>query len=449
MPNHLLAASGPTAAPTRVSAAARCCRSSASCAATWPAPAGRNTSETGRRLRHQAARRPDASPTSCPSRSSRRPPRPTSGHDENIDARGGRAIVGAELADAGRASARSTSTAPRPTTPPSAASSSPTPSSSSASTRRRAHPDRRGADARLLALLAGRPVRARPAPAELRQAVRARLPAKRSTGTRPRPARSCRPTSWPVPGNAMSTRSSGSRASRSTTTSPTRRSCSDEERRSPSGRSPGSSTRRARPCAARCGTSASTSRRSGSAGSSRSSSRRRTPSAARARGRADVRAAARESADRDVRDRDRPVSARAPRPRIAVVTFPGSNDDRDAVHALDLLGADGRSSGTPTTSSPDVDAVVLPGGFSYGDYLRCGAIARFAPIMDAVRRVRRRRRAGARHLQRLPDPLRGRNAARRPPPERVALVRLSRRAGRRRERRDAVHVAVRARAGGS
>ena len=79
------------------------------------------------------------------------------------------------------------------------------------------------------------------------------------------------------------------------------------------------------------------------------------------------------------------MNARAPRPRIAVVTFPGSNDDRDAVHALDLLGADGTPVWHADEEVPDVDAVVLPGGFSYGDYLRCGAIARFAPVMAAVR----------------------------------------------------------------
>ena len=61
---------------------------------------------------------------------------------------------------------------------------------------------------------------------------------------------------------------------------------------------------------------------------------------------------------------------------------------------------------------PDVGAVVLPGGFSYGDYLRCGAIARFAPAMEAVRAVRRGRRPRARDLQRLPGALRGRPAAR-------------------------------------
>jgi phosphoribosylformylglycinamidine synthase subunit PurQ / glutaminase len=77
-------------------------------------------------------------------------------------------------------------------------------------------------------------------------------------------------------------------------------------------------------------------------------------------------------------------SARAPRPRIAVVSFPGSNDDRDAVHALELMGADASLVWHAEEELPAADAVVLPGGFSYGDYLRCGAIARFAPVMQAV-----------------------------------------------------------------
>jgi phosphoribosylformylglycinamidine synthase subunit PurQ / glutaminase len=75
-----------------------------------------------------------------------------------------------------------------------------------------------------------------------------------------------------------------------------------------------------------------------------------------------------------------------PRPRIAVVTFPGSNDDRDAALALERLGADATLVWHAEPKLPDVVAVVLPGGFSYGDYLRCGAIARFAPVMKAVRR---------------------------------------------------------------
>jgi phosphoribosylformylglycinamidine synthase subunit PurQ / glutaminase len=70
--------------------------------------------------------------------------------------------------------------------------------------------------------------------------------------------------------------------------------------------------------------------------------------------------------------------------RIAVVTFPGSNDDRDALHALARLGAEPVAVWHEDERLPDVGAVVLPGGFSYGDYLRCGAIARFAPAMRAV-----------------------------------------------------------------
>jgi phosphoribosylformylglycinamidine synthase subunit PurQ / glutaminase len=75
-----------------------------------------------------------------------------------------------------------------------------------------------------------------------------------------------------------------------------------------------------------------------------------------------------------------------PRPRIAVVVFPGSNDDRDAALALERLGAEATLVWHAEAELPDVGAVVLPGGFSYGDYLRCGAIARFAPVMGAVRR---------------------------------------------------------------
>jgi phosphoribosylformylglycinamidine synthase len=71
-------------------------------------------------------------------------------------------------------------------------------------------------------------------------------------------------------------------------------------------------------------------------------------------------------------------------PRIAVVTFPGSNDDRDALHALDQLGASGVPVWHAEERLPDVGGVVLPGGFAYGDYLRCGAIARFSPAMHAV-----------------------------------------------------------------
>jgi phosphoribosylformylglycinamidine synthase len=74
------------------------------------------------------------------------------------------------------------------------------------------------------------------------------------------------------------------------------------------------------------------------------------------------------------------------KPRIAVVVFPGSNDDGDAALALEELGAEPILFWHGEHELPDVDAVVLPGGFSYGDYLRCGAIARFAPAMEAIRR---------------------------------------------------------------
>jgi phosphoribosylformylglycinamidine synthase len=73
------------------------------------------------------------------------------------------------------------------------------------------------------------------------------------------------------------------------------------------------------------------------------------------------------------------------RPLVTVAVFPGSNDERDAVHALELLGARAeRVWHTGERLPVDTAAVILPGGFSYGDYLRCGAIARFSPIMAAI-----------------------------------------------------------------
>jgi phosphoribosylformylglycinamidine synthase len=74
-----------------------------------------------------------------------------------------------------------------------------------------------------------------------------------------------------------------------------------------------------------------------------------------------------------------------PRPVIPVVVWPGSNDDRDAQLALERLGAEApRIWHTDGELPRDTAAVVLPGGFSYGDYLRCGAIARFSPVLRAV-----------------------------------------------------------------
>jgi phosphoribosylformylglycinamidine synthase subunit PurQ / glutaminase len=70
--------------------------------------------------------------------------------------------------------------------------------------------------------------------------------------------------------------------------------------------------------------------------------------------------------------------------RVGVVTFPGSLDDHDARRAVRLAGAEPVPLWHGTADLRGVDAVVLPGGFSYGDYLRCGAIARFAPVMTEL-----------------------------------------------------------------
>jgi phosphoribosylformylglycinamidine synthase subunit PurQ / glutaminase len=71
---------------------------------------------------------------------------------------------------------------------------------------------------------------------------------------------------------------------------------------------------------------------------------------------------------------------------FAVVVFPGSNCDHDAYHAVKhVLGQDARFVWHKETTLGDADVVILPGGFSHGDYLRTGAIARFSPIMDPVR----------------------------------------------------------------
>jgi phosphoribosylformylglycinamidine synthase subunit PurQ / glutaminase len=74
------------------------------------------------------------------------------------------------------------------------------------------------------------------------------------------------------------------------------------------------------------------------------------------------------------------------RARVGVVTFPGSLDDRDALRAVERMGGQGVSLWHADADLHGVDAVVLPGGFSYGDYLRTGALARFARVMDEVHR---------------------------------------------------------------
>jgi phosphoribosylformylglycinamidine synthase len=74
----------------------------------------------------------------------------------------------------------------------------------------------------------------------------------------------------------------------------------------------------------------------------------------------------------------------SPQPRIGVVTYPGSQDDRDALWALAAVDAEAVPVWHEEHELPDLDAVVVPGGFSYGDYLRCGAIARFSPATQAL-----------------------------------------------------------------
>ena len=72
------------------------------------------------------------------------------------------------------------------------------------------------------------------------------------------------------------------------------------------------------------------------------------------------------------------------KPRVGVVTYPGSQDDRDALWAIAALDAEAVPVWHTDEELPELDAVVLPGGFSYGDYLRCGAIARFSPVTRSV-----------------------------------------------------------------
>ncbi len=87
------------------------------------------------------------------------------------------------------------------------------------------------------------------------------------------------------------------------------------------------------------------------------------------------------------RGRQRPAPGGLMAPRIGVVTFPGSLDDHDALRAVRLGGGEPVSLWHGSDTLDGVQAVILPGGFSYGDYLRCGAISRFAPVMAEVIRA--------------------------------------------------------------
>ena len=89
-----------------------------------------------------------------------------------------------------------------------------------------------------------------------------------------------------------------------------------------------------------------------------------------------LREAARQPPDRGLRDPDSVI--------WGVLQFPGSCDERDALHACEIHGDGARLIWHESRDLDGVDGVVVPGGFSYGDYLRAGAIARFSPAMEAV-----------------------------------------------------------------
>ena len=109
--------------------------------------------------------------------------------------------------------------------------------------------------------------------------------------------------------------------------------------------------------------------------------------------------------------------------KFGVVRFPGSCDEVDALEAARRVG-EAELLWHADRDLRGADAVIVPGGFSYGDYLRVGAIARFAPVMEEVERFARARRAGARDLQRLPGAVRGGAAAGRAAAEHLAALPL-------------------------
>jgi phosphoribosylformylglycinamidine synthase subunit PurQ / glutaminase len=95
--------------------------------------------------------------------------------------------------------------------------------------------------------------------------------------------------------------------------------------------------------------------------------------------------------------------------RAAVVVFPGTNCERDTVHALRALGGNAELVWHKETDLSDFDGVVLPGGFAHGDALRTGAIARLSPAMKAVAEMASEGRP-VRDLQRIPGPVRERSS---------------------------------------
>ena len=110
---------------------------------------------------------------------------------------------------------------------------------------------------------------------------------------------------------------------------------------------------------------------------------------------------------------------------FGVVVFPGTWSDCDFHYVIsEVLGQPVKYLWHPRSESRDLDCVILPGGFSYGDYLRAGAMAGRSPVVEALPRVPAARRVRARLVQRLPDPVRGRAPARRADAQRVPAVPL-------------------------
>ena len=123
----------------------------------------------------------------------------------------------------------------------------------------------------------------------------------------------------------------------------------------------------------------------------------------------DVREAAREPGHRGLPHRDR--SRRARPCASASSSSPAPTASRTSSAPRKYLGFEAEYIWHGDTDISGFDAIVLPGGFSYGDYIRTGAVARFSPGHGRGRALRREGRAGPRHLQRLPDPVRGAHAA--------------------------------------
>ena len=189
------------------------------------------------------------------------------------------------------------------------------------------------------------------------------------------------------------------------------------------------------------------SRTCGRASTSSSSSTTPTPAQARGAGRRSRRQAAGQSGDRELPRRGRELRGRCDEVR-------GRRLSRIELRPRRVSRGDARARRRTAelvwhkdTDLKGADAVILPGGFAHGDYLRTGAIARFSPIMAAVDGVRRARRPGARHLQRLPGPARGRAAARRDAAQPRPQVPLRARPRPRRADRHAVHARRARRAG--